>query len=81
MTPPPTVAIIGAGPAGCAAAITLARRSIPTVVLERGQPGKDKPCGDAYLPDAVELMDRLGISDPFEGTASARVIRGDRVVG
>lgn len=73
MTTSSHVAIIGSGPAGCAAAITLGRHRVPAVVFERGQPGKDKPCGDAYLPDAVALMDELRITEPFEGNRSARV--------
>ncbi len=57
----PRVAILGAGPAGCAAALTLGRSGIRPVVLERGLPGKDKPCGDAYLPDAIALLTSLGL--------------------
>ena len=53
--------IVGAGPAGCAAAYTLAKKSIDVTVFERGQPGKDKACGDALLPSAIELMSLFGI--------------------
>ncbi len=55
-------AVVGSGPAGAAAAITLAGRGHTVVVCERGAPGKDKACGDAYLPDAVELLARLGLT-------------------
>ena len=49
----PRVVVIGAGPAGCAAAVTLSRTGIDVCMLERGRPGKDKPCGDAILPSAI----------------------------
>lgn len=58
------VAVIGAGPAGCAAAITLARHGAPVTLFERGQRRKDKPCGDAWLPDALEHLDQLGVQLP-----------------
>jgi flavin-dependent dehydrogenase len=50
-----------AGPAGCAAARALAAGGIWTLVFERGQPGKDKPCGDVYLSAAVEQLQEQGI--------------------
>lgn len=37
--------VIGAGPAGCAAAFHLARRGREVLLLEREQPGRGKPCG------------------------------------
>jgi flavin-dependent dehydrogenase len=55
------VAIIGAGPAGAAAACTLGRSGIDAFLIERGQPGKDKACGDALLPTAIRLLERYGI--------------------
>jgi flavin-dependent dehydrogenase len=53
--------VIGGGPAGCAAAYTLARKSVNVTILERGQPGKDKTCGDALVPAAVEMLAHYGI--------------------
>lgn len=55
------VIVVGGGPAGCAAAYTLAKKSIDVTVLERGQPGKDKACGDALVPSAIELVSLFGI--------------------
>jgi geranylgeranyl reductase family protein len=56
------VIIVGSGPAGCAAAYTLAKESINVTVFEQGQPGKDKACGDALIPSATELLSLFGIN-------------------
>ncbi len=62
MTPAvPRVVVVGGGPAGCAAAIEAARAGAHVVMLEKGPPGRDKPCGDAYLPDAVAHLAGLGV--------------------
>jgi len=55
------VIIVGSGPAGCAAAYTLAKESISVTVFERGQPGKDKAYGDALLTSAIELFSLFGV--------------------
>jgi geranylgeranyl reductase family protein len=57
----PRVVIVGAGPAGCAAAIALGRAGVDICMLEGGQPGKDKPCGDAVLPPAIDKLRQCGI--------------------
>lgn len=57
----PKVAVVGAGPAGCAAACALGQAKFNAFVFERGQPGKDKPCGDAFVPSAIELLSHYGI--------------------
>jgi flavin-dependent dehydrogenase len=54
--------IVGAGPAGCSAALTLAAEGASVLVAEQGEPGKDKPCGDAYVPAAVDLAKQLGVA-------------------
>jgi menaquinone-9 beta-reductase len=58
----PRVAVVGAGPAGCAAAMTLGHADIDVCMFERGQPGKDKACGDALLPSALEILQHCGIA-------------------
>jgi geranylgeranyl reductase family protein len=52
----PYVIIIGAGPAGCATGLNLAGNGIHPLLLEKGQPGKDKACGDAWIPSAIEEL-------------------------
>src|SRR4051794_38793738 len=51
------VAIIGAGPAGAAAAITLARRGISVCILERKSLPRYKTCGGGILHRALPLLD------------------------
>jgi flavin-dependent dehydrogenase len=52
----PHVVVVGAGPAGCAAALTLLRNGTLPLLVEKGLPGKDKACGDAWIPSALEEL-------------------------
>jgi flavin-dependent dehydrogenase len=58
-----TVAIIGAGPAGCAAACALSMLGVRCTLFECGKEGKDKACGDAFLPEAVRGLQQLGVNE------------------
>jgi len=55
------VIIIGAGPAGAAAAIRAARGGASVLMFEKGRRGRDKVCGDGLTPRAVAALDELGI--------------------
>jgi len=63
MQSPSPVVVIGAGPAGCAAALTLVRNGVFPLLLEKGLPGKDKACGDAWIPSAVEELRSFEIGE------------------
>ncbi len=54
--------IVGGGPAGAALAITLARRGVPTVVLE-ALSGSEIKVGECLPPDTNPLLEKLGIKD------------------
>ena len=54
--------VIGAGPAGAAAAIRAAEGGARVRVFEKAAPGRDKACGDGLTPRAVAALDDLGIS-------------------
>ena len=55
------LAIIGAGPAGCATAIRAARSGARVVVFEKGAYGRDKVCGDGLTPRAVGALRELKV--------------------
>ena len=74
--------IIGAGPAGTAAAITLARAGCRPALIERTTGPSDKVCGDFLSMDAIRHAQALGVDPAPLGAAPIRHIRlvhGERV--
>lgn len=73
------VLIIGAGPAGCAAGITLARAGVDVCVLDRASFPRPKICGDALSNRAVALARSLGAGQRLDHDAHALVRRAAAV--
>jgi len=57
------VLVVGAGPAGSAAAITLARAGLDVVLVDQHLFPRDKVCGDGLIPDAHNALRKLGVLD------------------
>ncbi|WJZ17048.1 geranylgeranyl reductase family protein [Corynebacterium guangdongense] len=57
------VLVVGAGPAGSAAALHAARAGHEVLVVEAGPLGRDKTCGDGLTPRAIHQLERLGLAD------------------
>lgn len=57
------VVVVGAGPAGSAAATELARAGRRVVLLDRASFPRDKPCGDLIGARALAWARRLGIAE------------------
>jgi geranylgeranyl reductase family protein len=56
------VVVVGAGPAGTAAAITAVERGLTTVCVDKAQFPRDKTCGDGLTANALRLLEELGVS-------------------
>ncbi|MBT95826.1 MAG: hypothetical protein CL431_07655 [Acidimicrobiaceae bacterium] len=55
------VLIVGAGPAGCAAAIDLCRKGVNVTIIDKAAFPRDKCCGDGLTTDALRILDELGL--------------------
>lgn len=73
------VLVIGAGPAGSVAALTLARAGARVRLLDRASFPRDKLCGDTLNPGSLAILDRLGVGAPVR--ACALPITGMTVTG
>ena len=51
--------VIGAGPTGCAAAITAAKNGASVLLLERGRFPRHKVCGEFVSAESLELLESL----------------------
>src|SRR5687767_11360114 len=65
------VLIVGAGPAGSAAAITLARAGLAVVLVDQHSFPRDKVCGDGLIPDAHNALRKLGVLDEVMAQAQS----------
>ncbi|HTJ77058.1 MAG TPA: geranylgeranyl reductase family protein [Acidimicrobiales bacterium] len=55
------VVVVGGGPAGAAAAITLARAGADVLVADKARFPRDKCCGDGLTADALRQLESLGL--------------------
>jgi menaquinone-9 beta-reductase len=65
VTEPPTstdVLVVGAGPAGSAAAAWAAQAGLDVVLADKTSFPRDKACGDGLTPRAIAELDRLGLT-------------------
>ena len=62
MAEPVDVVVVGAGPAGTAAAITARARGLNVVCIDKAHFPRDKTCGDGLTAGALRLLEQLGVS-------------------
>ena len=77
--------VIGAGVAGAAAAIALARQGRRVAIVEKAEFPRRKVCGEFLSAASVPVLDALGIGAAWRGRAGPEVRRvavysGDRIV-
>ena len=63
------VLVVGAGPAGCMAALGMARQGIDVVVTDRSQFPREKVCGDGLLEDSLQILEVVGLGSAVKEKA------------
>ncbi|MDG4817331.1 geranylgeranyl reductase family protein [Micromonospora sp. WMMD956] len=69
------VAVVGAGPAGAAAALAARRAGARVLLLDRADFPRDKACGDGVAAHALDVLARLGVAGAVDGYAPLPRIR------
>jgi len=65
--------IIGGGPAGSAAAISLASRGARALVLEKKKMPQGKLCGEFITPECFPSLERLGVMDQMLAAGATKI--------
>ncbi len=63
------VLVVGAGPAGCIAAMELARQGIDVLMADRSQFPREKVCGDGLLEDSLRILESVGLGSAVQEKA------------
>jgi len=67
------VVVVGAGPGGSAAAITLALRGWHVLLIDKARFPRDKVCGDFISPRSLRVLDALGCRSSIEEACPNRL--------
>ena len=65
------VIVVGAGPAGGIAAHVLAGRGMRVLLVDRAQFPREKACGDALAPEAVQVLQKVNLAQSIQPWAFA----------
>ena len=76
MTETADAVVVGAGPAGSAAATLLADRGRKVLLVEKDAFPRPKVCGEFLSADAVPSLERLGAREAVLGATEERMTRG-----
>jgi geranylgeranyl reductase family protein len=68
------VLVVGAGPAGAAAAITARGHGLDVVVVDKAAFPRDKTCGDGLTTAALTHLEALGVDVPHLGAEPVRSV-------
>jgi geranylgeranyl reductase family protein len=71
------VIVVGAGPGGSAAAISLVRCGWRVLLVDKASFPRDKVCGDMISPRSQRALSALGCSSVLQSTAPSRVNAGN----
>lgn len=74
------VFVVGAGPAGLAAAIAARRAGFEVIIADQAAPPIDKACGEGLMPDGVAALTQLGVASaqlPGRNFRGIRFLDGD----
>ena len=69
------VVVIGAGVAGCAAAIALRQAGIAVTIVDKASGSPQRFCGEFVSGEALELLDQVGVSGQVAAMSPTRVRR------
>lgn len=69
------VVVVGAGPAGAAAALAARRAGASVLLLDKADFPRDKPCGDGVAPHALDVLAGLGVTGVEDGYAPVPSLR------
>jgi menaquinone-9 beta-reductase len=70
------VLVVGGGPAGCVAALVLARGGVNVALVDRSPFPRDKACGDVVGPRGLQLLIDLGLALPIGPDVSDMLVVG-----
>jgi geranylgeranyl reductase family protein len=69
------VVVVGAGPAGAAAALAARRAGATVLLLDKASFPRDKPCGDGIAPHALDVARELGVTGLADGYVPVPALR------
>ncbi len=70
---PGAIPIVGGGPSGAAAALTICAGGAQPVVYEKSPFPRHKVCGEFFSPEILPLLERIGVAQGFLAKRPARV--------